>query len=188
MSTMIKLIAESLILATPNMNNHSRIELLRKALESATAINDVLDSFKTVRNKFKDVETSVDSFLKSNPLGSIVRTPNPSTAIFPDPVQVSQRTIDLAKSGAVVKTPETRSLFVNIRVHPSGVKQPLGYRKVTKMEFHPGNIVRVGVLDGTQGWDFDANMPGPHWLDFVVGGPGGQKLTLNEAVQFWKNK
>jgi len=86
-------------------------------------------------------------------------------------------------------TVENGRLYVNIRKHPQGISQPMGKRKVTRLEkvkTQAGELIRVGVGDGTKGWSFLLNDGAPSFLDFIVNGEKGQKVGIEAAVAYWK--
>lgn len=80
---------------------------------------------------------------------------------------------------------ETGRLYVNIRKHPHGYKQPTGKRKVVRMDL-VNNVVKVGIGDGSVGWTMLATQPAPSFLDFIVNNEKGQKVSLQEAIEYWK--
>ena len=79
---------------------------------------------------------------------------------------------------------ETGRLYVNIRKHPDGVYQPVGKRKVTRLEV-AGDLIKIGIGDGTQGWTFSTTRPAPTFLDFIIDTDKGKRVTLAEAISYW---
>jgi hypothetical protein len=73
---------------------------------------------------------------------------------------------------------------VNIRKHPDGVYQPVGKRKITRLEV-AGDLIKIGIGDGTQGWTFSTTRPAPTFLDFIIDTDKGKRVTLAEAVSYW---
>lgn len=183
MNTMIKLIAESLVLATPNLTDKERLDVLAKELPESKADkarNSIIDAVKGVESSIKDIGKSIQGAMKTNPLADIIRTPNTSAA----QTQTQTQTESLISS-PIWPYPTAGGVFVNIRKHPNPAsKQPRGIRKVHSMK-KIGDKVAVLLGDGTQGWELDPNQPAPLWLDFIVGGPKGNIVSFKEAmVQF----
>lgn len=79
---------------------------------------------------------------------------------------------------------ETGRLYVNIRKHPDGVYQPVGKRKITRLEV-TGDLIKIGIGDGTQGWTFSTTRPAPTFLDFIIDTDKGKRVTLAEAISYW---
>lgn len=193
MNTMIKLIAESLVLATPNLSDKERLAVLAKELPEAKADrarNSIIDAVKGMDSTIKDAAKTIQGIIKNNPLADIVRTPNMSTVKVPDtnlnvkaPLpSASYPDLPIAKQPTPIPS---GIVFVNIRKHPNPAsKQPRGVRKVHSMK-KIGDKVAVLLGDGSQGWELDPNQPAPLWLDFIVGGPKGNTVSFKEAmVQF----
>ncbi len=88
---------------------------------------------------------------------------------------------------AAARTSETGRLYVNIRKHPAffGIPQPTGKRKVTRVTVQ-NNTVKIGIGDGTQGWTINLALPAPPFLDFIVDTDKGRKVSLAEALEYWK--
>lgn len=80
---------------------------------------------------------------------------------------------------------ETGRLYVNIRKHPADIPQPTGKRKVTRVTVQ-NNTVKIGIGDGTQGWTINLALPAPPFLDFIVDTDKGRKVSLAEALEYWK--
>lgn len=78
-------------------------------------------------------------------------------------------------------------VYVQVRKHPTGQHQPLGERRVFKMEAVPNStMIRVGIgPDGSRGWIFDLTQPGPTFLTFRAG-PYKNALTMRDAWEYWQ--
>lgn len=90
-----------------------------------------------------------------------------------------------APAALVSTVSENGRLYVNIRKHPQGHPQPIGKRKVVRLEVR-GDVISVGIGDGRLGWTFNLKDPAPSFLDFIVNGEKGQKVSLPEAIAYWK--
>ena len=90
-----------------------------------------------------------------------------------------------APAAHVSTVSENGRLYVNIRKHPQGHPQPIGKRKVVRLDVR-GDVICVGIGDGRLGWTFNLKDPAPSFLDFIVNGEKGQKVSLPEAIAYWK--
>lgn len=104
-----------------------------------------------------------------------------------DVIQYVQRRIPKtpAPAASASTVSENGRLYVNIRKHPQGYPQPIGKRKVTRLTV-TGDFVEVGIGDGLQGWKIDMKAQAPSYLDFIVNGEKGQKVSLQESIAYWK--
>jgi acyl carrier protein len=84
-----------------------------------------------------------------------------------------------------VTAPATGRVYVQIRKHPTGVPQPTGKRRVTRMELKDG-LLFVGIGDGKSGWKIDLSKPDPSFLTFRLGLEGGPRGTANQAWEYHK--
>lgn len=80
---------------------------------------------------------------------------------------------------------ETGRVYVQIRKHPSGLPQPTGKRRVTRMELKDG-LLFVGIGDGKQGWKIDLSKPDPSFLTFRLGLEGGPQANAASAWEYHK--
>lgn len=87
---------------------------------------------------------------------------------------------------------ETGKLYVDIRKHPSGLKQPTGKRVVRALELIPPNSsnnhktqVRLGIGDGKQGWVFYLDGKTPGFLTFRKDKETGPAIDHKEALEYW---
>lgn len=80
----------------------------------------------------------------------------------------------------------TGRVYVMVRRHPLGLEQPLGTRRVYRMEELDQGKVMVGIgPDGKHGWLIDRALPAPSFLTFRLEHPTGEKVTLETALAHW---
>lgn len=180
------------------------ITLTIQALERNQAIDKREKAELYKRLTEKTIRRNVADLVKQNPQAPRIKIKNPLVDAVkyhsvtepkvvkrePKPKQVPSSPWPFPTQPKPPAKPTTPlpKVHVLIRKHPAGNQQPLGERRVYRMEQIPGTTqVQVGIgEDGKQGWILDTKFPGPHWLTFRVDG-SKTPSTFQEALQYWQS-
>lgn len=160
---------------------------MNATLSDEELITNLVEALRVKNDKWESVLPNrpgawPSAVKRQNPLINAVK--NPTGAV--------------AQGAAVPQPPATpntplvgpkQKIFVNVRTHPLKTPQPLGVRKVTRMEIVAADgkqFLKVGIGNEGKGWTFPADAATPKWMDFRLGSPKGMPVSMQVALRHFK--
>jgi NTP pyrophosphatase (non-canonical NTP hydrolase) len=93
-----------------------------------------------------------------------------------------------AVQGTPPRAKIAQGAYVNIRMHPKGLQQPIGKRRIYQLDEMSANEIFIRLHDGG-GWKLDVTKPVPSFLDLLIDvntRGHGTKVNALDFREYWR--